>query len=99
MTTSVPTQRSHVPTFDQADRLAKARKHAGMDQAGLADAIGISRNSVGNYESGKTAPRPIVLRAWAMATGVPVEWLEHGQLPDVGTGGYPYINFSLFTAA
>jgi transcriptional regulator with XRE-family HTH domain len=82
VTTQVPTQRANVPTFDQADRLAKARKFAGLDQGQLADAIGISRNSVSNYEAGKTSPRIIVLRAWADVTGVPIEWLQTGQMPD-----------------
>jgi transcriptional regulator with XRE-family HTH domain len=96
VTTQVPTQRANVPTFDQADRLAKARKFAGLDQGQLADAIGISRNSVSNYEAGKTTPRIIVLRAWAMATGVPVEWLLEGKMPD--TLEYPDLDMTALLA-
>jgi transcriptional regulator with XRE-family HTH domain len=67
-----------IPAWTRADRLRKAREHAGMQQQELADRIGISRNSVGNYEAGRTAPRRIVLNAWALATGVPMSWLETG---------------------
>ena len=47
---------------------------------GFADEIGISRQSVSNYELGNTKVRKIVLIAWQMRTGVPVEWLETGRV-------------------
>lgn len=70
-----------VPEFDVSDRLRKARETAGYDQAELADLIGVSRETVGNYERGRTRPRKIVMNAWALATGVPVEWLRDGWAP------------------
>jgi transcriptional regulator with XRE-family HTH domain len=60
------------------DRLRKARETAGLDQAELAELMGISRASVTNAEKGHHGVRKIVLNAWALATGVPVSWLETG---------------------
>jgi transcriptional regulator with XRE-family HTH domain len=69
-----------IPEFTVGDRLRKARELTGLDQQRFADEIGISRQSVSNYELGNTKVRKIVLIAWQMRTGVPVEWLEHGRL-------------------
>ena len=49
-----------------------------MDQAALGDALGISRQTVSNYERGMTQPKRHVLIAWAMATGVDLDWLTTG---------------------
>jgi transcriptional regulator with XRE-family HTH domain len=67
-----------IPEWTLADRLHKARKHAGYDQGELADAIGIARASLSAYENGHRTPRRPVLLSWAMATGVSLEWLEKG---------------------
>lgn len=72
-------QHETVPAWTVGDRLRKAREHAGLKQQELADAIGIARGSVTNYESDKHPPRKIVLNAWAMATGVSPVWLETGE--------------------
>lgn len=66
------------------DRLRKAREDAGLSQAQLAVAIGISRNTVSNAELGDRTPLQITLRAWAEATGVPLQWLVTGT---IGSGG------------
>lgn len=68
-----------IPEWTIADRLRKAREVTGMDQRQFADRSGISRNTVSNYETGKTTrfSRPM-LAAWSMATGVPLAWLETG---------------------
>lgn len=65
------------PHWTLGDRLRKAREHAGMEQGELASRIGISRNTVGNYELGRGVrpPKLIVLRAWAHECGVPFDWL------------------------
>lgn len=65
-----------------------ARMHAGMEQAELAEVTGLSRNTIGNYERGKVAPRRAVLISIAMATGVDLGWLETGETPaGPGTDG------------
>ena len=90
-------QETMIPTWTLADRLRKAREHAGLEQSELADRMGVGRNTVSNYERAAHEPREIVLRAWATATGVPLEWLRTG-LPRLDsnqepagdrTAGYP----------
>ena len=53
----------------------------------MAETLGVNRATVGRWMHDKGAPpkRAYVLQ-WAMATGVPVEWLEHGTL-STGNGG------------
>jgi len=48
-------------------RLRIAREWAGLEQGELADRIGISRQSVGSAERGRSHPRRITLNAWALA--------------------------------
>lgn len=79
MTTAYDT--GEVPQILVRHRLRIARETAGLEQAELAALMGVSRNTIGNAESGKTDPRRIVLNAWALATGVPVGWLENGENP------------------
>jgi DNA-binding XRE family transcriptional regulator len=80
----------HVPPIEVHHRLRIAREYAGYDQDQLAKAIGISRNTVGNAEKAKVAPRTIVVNAWAMACGVPRDWILTGKHPtdhpDGGSG-------------
>ncbi len=70
-----------VPEWTLGDRLRKARLHAGLEQAELATELGIARNSVASYENQRTAPRRPVLLAWAMRTGVSLDWLV-GDTPS-----------------
>jgi transcriptional regulator with XRE-family HTH domain len=87
--TEVP-QTTRVPQWTFGDRLKKAREHAGLTQAELAEMTGISRATISNYEVDKFTPTKPNLNAWSLATGVPAEWLRdgtdsHGQ--DPGPGG------------
>lgn len=54
----------------------------GMTVAEFADRIGISDRTVNNAEGDKRAVRKITLNAWALATGVPLQWLETGEAPE-----------------
>lgn len=74
-----------IPTFTLGDRLRKARQTTGLEQAEFADAVGIARTTVINYENDRVRPRTIVLRAWALRTGVPVHWLVNGESPQPAT--------------
>lgn len=71
-----------IPEFSLSDRLRKAREHSGLDQTQLAEAMGVSRGTVSNAERGQHAVRPIVIKMWAMSTGVSLQWLETGTAPD-----------------
>ena len=72
------------PRFGLPHRLALAREVANIDQRGMAIALGCARPTVSNYERGFTTPRRAVLVAWALATGVDVDWLETGEVPTDG---------------
>jgi transcriptional regulator with XRE-family HTH domain len=80
---------ARVPQFTMADRLRKAREVAGLGQDELARELGVSRNTVGNYEAERVQPRRAVLMAWAMRTQVPLAWLLNGENPrqDGGPDG------------
>ena len=82
-------EQGRIPEITMAHRLRIAREYAGLGQDELADTIGVSRNTVGNIEKerGKTAPRKIVINAWALACGVPVSWIINGGEPDGGGDG------------
>lgn len=64
-----------VPQWTLADRLRKARLHAGLEQRKFAEDIGISPRSLTNYELGHSTPGRPVLLSWAMRTGVDMAWL------------------------
>ena len=72
-----------VPEWTRGDRLRKARALTGMTTRDFADHIGVSQKTVTDAENDKRERvRKIVLNAWSLATGVPVEWLENGGAPE-----------------
>lgn len=70
-----------IPVWTTADRLRKAREHVGLSQIEFAAETGMSRQTIGNYENGNTRPNRVFVAAWALRTGVPVEWLLTGAVP------------------
>lgn len=81
MTNLLDTVTGVVPTFTLGDRLRKARETAGLEVGQLAEVIGVHRQSISNYESGRTSPRRPVLRMWALVTGVDEAWLSTACTP------------------
>jgi transcriptional regulator with XRE-family HTH domain len=71
----VTAARQAPPSITLGDRLRRARLDAGLDKVRLAELTGISRNSVANYESGRSRPRLPQVIAWSQATGAPLDWL------------------------
>ena len=67
-----------IPVFTRSDFLRKAREHAGLSQSELAELTGISRRTISRNEGGDVTLRRPQMIAWAMATGVSLEWLETG---------------------
>lgn len=67
------------PTWTLQDRITKARTHAGLNQSELAQKMGLSRNTLGRWESGANTPTEKNLQALAEATGVPVEWFYQDE--------------------
>ena len=74
-----------IPEIGLPQRLYLARDWAGYTQTDLASEMGVSRRTIVNAENGSKEPRRPTLAAWALATGVPMEWLETGNAPT-GTG-------------
>lgn len=75
-------------SFDLIDRLHKSLRLSGKSAVALAADLGVHRNTVNNYLSGKSAVDRRTLIAWALVTGVPLAWLEHGtEAPDPGPNG------------
>ncbi len=86
---STSAEHPEVPQFDLADRMRKALRTSGLNQEEMADYLGVSRNTVSNWVNGhwSTPPKRAYLRLWALRTGVPLEWLEHGEVtPANGPG-------------
>lgn len=77
-----------VPEWTLGDRMRKARELTGLERAEFAAELGISRNTVTNYEHDKTErPRMLVLRSWALRCGVSLDWLQHGDVPPTPDSG------------
>lgn len=76
----------NVPEFDLVDRLHKAMRERGTNATRLASELGVHRNTINNYLSGKPIDRRTIM-AWAMACGVSVSWLEHGTVTPPSGGG------------
>ncbi|CAN5848481.1 hypothetical protein BH24ACT15_BH24ACT15_30340 [soil metagenome] len=97
-----------VPSWDLTDRLVKARAHANLNQAELAERLDVSAKTLQRYEQGRAAPRRGIILGWAVATGVSPSWLEHGTVvstPDGDPGGtstdsarYPYTHHPRWVA-
>lgn len=64
----------NTPAWTFQDRLRKAREHVGMTQSELAEATGVSLNSLNRYEKGQRSPGEDIVKSISDATGVPFEW-------------------------
>ena len=73
-------------TMDKADRMRKALRESGVGVQEIADRLQVSRNAVSTWINGRHEPRPRDLRAFALATGYPLHWLETGEAPTQGPG-------------
>src|SRR5687768_905445 len=62
------TQR-RIPVWTLADRMRRAREHAGLEQRELAAKVGISRATVSNAERGVVVPRTATVQGWAKECG------------------------------
>jgi len=67
------------------ERFMKARRLNNWTQQQLAERLGIDRKTVLAIEADKRKPKKSVVIAWAVVTGVPLEWLETGVITDPDT--------------
>jgi transcriptional regulator with XRE-family HTH domain len=79
-----------IPVWTTGERMAKARRDAGLSQAQMADLLTtperpVSKQTVSNWEKGVNQPRHFqqVLDQWAETTNVSVLWLLGWERPDV----------------
>jgi transcriptional regulator with XRE-family HTH domain len=64
------------------ERLVGARHIAGLSQAELAQAVGVSKRTIEGYEQGATMPRTGIT-ALAQALNIDPHWLLFGTFPEV----------------
>ena len=67
--------------FDKADRFRKSLRVTDITVQEMADYLGVTRGTVGNWINGRVAPSMQTTRLWALRTGVPYAWLEDGETP------------------
>jgi len=80
-----------VPTWDIADRLRKSLREADIGVQEMANYLQVARNTVSTWINGRIEPSAQTVRLWALRTGVPFEWLCHGDLSpcDIRPRGIP----------
>lgn len=66
-----------IPEWTLGERLAKARKDAGLEQEHMARIFKVSTSAISNWENDISQPRKMlaVIATWAAETGVPQGWL------------------------
>ncbi len=79
-------QDGDVPDWDLADRMRKALRHAGVTPGQMAGYLGVSRQSVSNWTSGRVEPSFQTVRLWSIRTGVDLEWVLGRTLVPAGRG-------------
>ena len=67
---------SRIPDITIGHRLRIAREWRELEQIDIANELGISRQTVSNYERGFTHPGKLAINAWAVVCDVEVEWLK-----------------------
>ena len=71
-------------------RIRACRERAGMTQAELAAAAFVTRQSVGNWEGGKTLPDVQSLQLVAQALGSTVDGLLGDEVPAIARWAMPW---------
>lgn len=65
-----------------AERIAQARKQAGLSQEQLGEKLGVSRQAVSKWESAQTNPDVAYLAQMCRVLGVSSDWLLFGEETD-----------------
>jgi len=80
--TTQPHEGATVPSIEMYDRMRIALRHANVGVSEMADYLGVTRQTVGNWINGHVKPSRQSLLLWALRTGVPLEWIETGTVSD-----------------
>lgn len=78
---------SAVPTFHLGHRMNLALEYADIGKAEMAEYLGVSDATLLRWTKLVTPVKRHILVAWALRTGVSLEWLETGGAPR-DTRGY-----------
>lgn len=70
-----------IPQILVQHRLRIAREFAGLEQTELADLMSVTRSTISKAENGTGVPRRTTIKLWAMACGVPEQWILTGDEP------------------
>lgn len=60
------------------ERLKELRKALGLTQQEMADSIGIKRNTIANYETGRNEPVDAIFSLLCRTYNVNEDWLKYG---------------------
>lgn len=71
-----------IPTWTLGDRLTKARDTARLTNNEMAEELGLSRNTITNWETDHIKPKRYAVEAWARICGVDVDWLLGDDFSD-----------------
>lgn len=82
MSDAAPSASGAIPAFTMGDRLRKAREQTGMTTRNFAETMGVSQSTITNAENDNCKTRRITLLMWSQVSGVPVQWLETGEVPE-----------------
>lgn len=63
------------------ERIKELRKALGLTQQEFSDRIGVKRNTIAQYESGRNDPIDAVISLICLTYGVNEEWLRSGAKP------------------
>lgn len=87
------------PRFELTHRLARSLEWSGVSKVEMANALGVSRQTIDNYIKGRTVPTRGYLRAWADECRIPFDWLAFGDAVtepntrgDIATPDHSYID-------
>lgn len=80
-------------------RIAALRRHAGMNQAELAQKLQVSPSAVGMYEQGRREPSAQTLLAIARIFRVSVDYLISGEVTDLEQQSLEQVLLSRITSA
>lgn len=74
---------TNIPAWRLQDRLRRALDEGGVSAQGMAELLGVSRNTISNYLNGHTRLNPSQLREWARFCHVDPDWLAGEDIPGI----------------
>lgn len=63
------------------DRIKKIRKESGLTQEKFAERLGLKRNTIATYETGKSEPMDNIIVSMCREFNINEEWLRYGKEP------------------